>query len=553
MCAALPRLLMELSLGMPSPSPTRSPAASPRAALGTITNSPRQDGATATPRSKAPRGTPRRQRSLSLAAQRPSFPYLKRPQDEANAATDAENPTVACQATPSKEQLGSVLSALRVAEPELGVKKLKAKVQEQQPTWKVGCKQIRNGLQSTPVRAAMRERMATAPAAIDTDMIAAAAVAAPAAEPAEEVSMLAASFRTSSLNGSAADLDELERSKSEGSLVDTMRALLDADASLDRPIAAPSPLPLVERMKAAAVTAAHTVDSVRAADADPVPQVASAAKPTARSTRREKLVPPPPPRRDYRAPPALPPRDHMVGAINVLRLGLRWKARAMQAAAARAAQATVQSDTSTHSDVEAATESDELTMNDSTTASTTEQDEPEELDPAAEERRRAFLQTATSAVLASPVMHSSQLAIPQDWDDEDRLMDMLASPTVEARSRRSAFLRQELTENALLNSAEKFIAARTLSSLEELQMSPLRTLSWSDDPVETTESSSSNSSEESTPSDGEMSYEQLTAKLLSAAQVAPSAESRSYLTQLFKTMTGLADQRCDPTNKNSNC
>jgi hypothetical protein len=39
-----------------------------------------------------------------------------------------------------------------------------------------------------------------------------------------------------------------------------------------------------------------------------------------------------------------------------------------------------------------------------------------------------------------------------------------------------------------------------------------------------------------------MSFEKLTAKLLSAAQVAPSTESRSYLNQLYTTMTRQADE-----------
>jgi hypothetical protein len=105
-----------------------------------------------------------------------------------------------------------------------------------------------------------------------------------------------------------------------------------------------------------------------------------------------------------------------------------------------------------------------------------------------DERRRAFLNTTT--VLASPVMSSKQ----QQGEDSTAAQDAELgeakirearvppppSPGIHERSaRRSSFLRSELANSALY-SAEKFIAAPTLSSLDELQQSPLRALCLDD-------------------------------------------------------------------------
>jgi hypothetical protein len=87
-----------------------------------------------------------------------------------------------------------------------------------------------------------------------------------------------------------------------------------------------------------------------------------------------------------------------------------------------------------------------------------------------EELRRAFLQMASSDVLPSPVMTSVR---PEDADDPGATGtttgDVPASPGVHERTaRRSQFLRKELADKAL-QSAEKFLAVRTLSSLEPAQ------------------------------------------------------------------------------------
>lgn len=516
---------MELA---PDAGALRSPVALPRsrAALGTLTNSPRLLGS---PAMRSPKRSPnRRPRLMStpLSSLRPAFPYLRARSGSFAEDAAAANATGGSKATPTRLELGSLLATLRVDEPEVGVKKLKAKVQQKQPTWKVGCKQIRVGLQSTPVRTALASAV-TVPAVEDDD--------AP-----DEDSMLHASLRTISLDVSGCDPDDIalaetsitspptdlrRRPRSE-SLVDLMRAVEDSVKASP----APSPVPLVERMKAAAASQA-------AASEPAVPS--------------EMLPPPPPlPRRAAKVPPPLPPRDHVIAAASALTLGLRWKRRATLAAQERNAEAEVEALLD-----EIVTGAGAIGRADSTPTEEVPH-EGEELDENACLRRRAFLESTTSnLVLPPPVMRSdsSTSSLPDESDKEsDFTADILASPTVEARSRRSAFLRQELTAgstNSLLLSAEKFIAARTLSRLEEMQMSPLRTLSWNHaDPAdwlsdETEGDPTAQSTDSSSSESGEMTYEELQTKLLSAAEVAPSSESRSYLTQLYKMMIGITEQR----------
>ena len=439
---------------------------SPRSALGTITNSPREVATAA--RAKTPRGgasTSTRQLA-ALAAQRPSFPYLRRQQD-GNSASIGQAPAADCKFTPKKEQLGSLLASLKVENPQIGVKKLKVKVQEQEPAWKIGCKEVRCGLNSTPVREALRYEKASA-----------------------EKGMLEASFRTSSVDISLGRDEAVstspERAKSEGSLVDCMRASLAVDSRSDqpRPGLSPSFLSLVERMKsceqqsAAAVqrtptkckteirvknladpskdtprTAAKRAE-IKAKVAAAKCRTAPAAKTISNSsdvsiqigpmsgqiettvpigdavkklpTHRERLVVPPLPPRDNNSPPPLPPRDCVAATVSALKLGLRWKARAMQAAAERQGQAV---ETAAEAHIELQGTNDPLY--EKADVRSADEDEEADVDPAAEQRRRAFL-SSTSAVLASPVMHYQHPYERHELNEDD----ILASPTVEARSRR---------------------------------------------------------------------------------------------------------------------
>ena len=144
--------------------------------------------------------------------------------------------------------------------------------------------------------------------------------------------------------------------------------------------------------------------------------------------------------------------------------------------------------------------------------------------PASQSLRRAFLETASSAAMPSPVMRGSNQpdAATEDGSGEG------PSPTVGERStRREAFLRKELKET-WLTSGEKFIAERAVSSIEQM---PERQRQQQDD-----------EGNEGNEEAAQMRYEDIMAKLDSAIAVAPDAASRDYLGQLHAQLTAFNQQ-----------
>ena len=146
--------------------------------------------------------------------------------------------------------------------------------------------------------------------------------------------------------------------------------------------------------------------------------------------------------------------------------------------------------------------------------------------PASQSLRRAFLETASSAAMPSPVMRGSN---QPDTATEDGSGEG-PSPTVGERStRREAFLRKELKET-WLTSGEKFIAERAVSSIEQM---PERQRQRQQQEEERNEGNDEAA---------QMRYEDIMAKLDSAIAVAPDAASRDYLGQLHAQLTAFHQQ-----------